>query len=84
VLWERLRRHEELVGVQDMARHFAALVHKQRVDDLDPWLAECRTGPALALWNDGAGRPGGRRHTGGGDAPLVYRPRRGPHQQSSR
>ncbi len=54
-LWERLRRHEELVWVQDMARRFAALMRERRVDELDPWLAECRAGPVLALRNFGAG-----------------------------
>ena len=54
-LWERLRRHEELVWVRDMARRFAALMRERRVDELDPWLAECRAGSVLALRNFGAG-----------------------------
>jgi transposase len=37
--------------MQRMAARFIALVRARRVADLDPWLAECRAGPVLALRN---------------------------------
>jgi len=66
VLWERLRRHEELVWVQDMARRFAALVRERRVDDLPRgWRSAAldlplRCGTSRPVWSRRA-TPYGRR-----------------------